>query len=166
MCALAISNKCKVISCLTVVYSTQHYVKCICHIQKSSSSFSEDFITSRTRQQKDSKWLATNWRSVCVSRLHCSHLPPCGSGMQLIKMLIIHLSQCKCGFLAGYFSQGLLITLRCFLVLALKCSGVTHFKLQGLAHLFQVSFKEEKKSWNISCCVYPGYQLLLVGEIK
>lgn len=125
--ALAISNKYKVINFLTVVYSTQLYVKCLCHTQKSGSSFSEDLITSRTKHQKDTKWLATWDQFVWAGCIPPTSLPV-RSGMQLVEVLIIHLPQPKCGCLAGYSSQGPLTAFRCFLALALKYSRVTHFE--------------------------------------
>lgn len=127
MYALAISNKYRVNNCLAVFYSTQRYVKCFCHTQKSGLSFSEDFTPSRMRHKKDTKWLATWDQFVWASCIPPPSLPV-GSGMQLVEVFIICLPQSKCGCLAGYSSQGPLTALRCFLALALKWSGVTHFE--------------------------------------
>lgn len=122
--ALAISNTYKVISCLTLDYSMQNYVKCHCHTQKSGLSFGGDFIMSKMRHQK---WLASWDQFVWAGYIPPLYFPP-GSEMQFVKVLIIHLPHSKCGCLAGYSSQRSLMALRCFLALALKCSGDTNFE--------------------------------------
>lgn len=151
----------KVINFLTLVYSMQNYVKCLCHTQKSGLSFSGDFM-SKMRHQK---WL-TIWDQFVWAGYISPLYFPLGSGVQLVKVLIMCLPHSKCGCLAGYSSQDTLMALRRFLALTLRCSGVINFEPQGLAHLFWLSFKEGKESWTVVFSVNPGYQLLFVGKIK